>query len=226
MADPLTPAASEAVLAPGWYWVRASGGPYPQHKWEIAKWTGTGWYFANNTNGQWHDDDLNEIDERPITRQPAAQADLAALRGLMTKADIRGELRISNGIMRDDATDLVPIAVFSYSRNEVAELMIALVNAYCDGTLRIASAAGDVRAFEAGAEQREAWTYLWRWVERGYFDMRTSPMDALDVMAFHPSAPWNNGEWDVTHTPYAEKFYAKFPKARPQRATTTEAGNG
>jgi hypothetical protein len=60
----------------------------------------------------------------------------------------------------------------------------------------------------------ENWRYLWRWVERGLFDSHTSPKDALEVMAHYPAAPWFNIKWDVTHKPYADAFYAKFPKAR------------
>lgn len=70
----------------------------------------------------------------------------------------------------------------------------------------------------AEGEQREAWAYLWRWVERRLFEKPVNHEAALKVMLHHPSAPWNNGEWDVSHKPYAEAFYAKFPKARPSAA--------
>ena len=36
--------------------------------------------------------------------------------------------------------------------------------------------------------------FLWRWVERGR-DSRHTPKECLEVMWYHPEAPWNYGEW-------------------------------
>ena len=63
-------------------------------------------------------------------------------------------------------------------------------------------------------ELEESWSYLHKWVERGLFCPHTTPQNALECIAHHPSAPWKNGRWDVDHKPYAMKFYAHFPKAR------------
>lgn len=82
----------------------------------------------------------------------------------------------------------------------------------------------DRRGVEADDEQRETWQYLWRWVERGLFDKQVTFSDAFKVMAHHPGAPWNNGVWDVSHKPYAEQFYTKFPKARPLPAPPASGG--
>lgn len=64
------------------------------------------------------------------------------------------------------------------------------------------------------AELKESWFYLHKLVERGLFCKSVSPTEALEAIAFHPTAPWKNGRWDVDHKPYAVQFYAKFPKAR------------
>lgn len=72
----------------------------------------------------------------------------------------------------------------------------------------------------AMAERRamlETWNYLWRWVERGLFDRHHTPKQALDLMAHYPTAPWNNGRWDVDHKDYGEAFYKAFPKAKGDR---------
>jgi hypothetical protein len=66
------------------------------------------------------------------------------------------------------------------------------------------------------AELRKSWFYLHKWVERGLFCSHTDAKTALEAIAYHPSAPWHNGRWDVDHKPYARKFYEKFPKAAPQ----------
>lgn len=55
--------------------------------------------------------------------------------------------------------------------------------------------------------------YLWKWVERGLFDGQVSAKEALEVIAYHPAAPWKSSRWDVDHKSYAKAFYAKFPKA-------------
>jgi len=65
----------------------------------------------------------------PTTPAPADPAALSErLRALRAKADVRGELRLDDGVMRDTAADLVAVAVFSYSRKEVGDLALALVN--------------------------------------------------------------------------------------------------
>jgi hypothetical protein len=62
----------------------------------------------------------------------------------------------------------------------------------------------------------EQLAWIHRWVERGIFDVETSPMDALNVIAHAPDAFWKTGTWDVDHLPYASKFYDNFPNARPK----------
>lgn len=74
------------------------------------------------------------------------------------------------------------------------------------------------------AELKESWFYLHKWVERGLFCKSVSPTEALEAIAFHPTAPWKNGRWDVDHKPYAAQFYAKFPKARTALETTSDDG--
>lgn len=59
--------------------------------------------------------------------------------------------------------------------------------------------------------------FIWRWIERAIFDDKLTHGDCLAVIAHHPSAPWKNGRWDVDHKPYAEAFYAQFPKARGEQ---------
>jgi hypothetical protein len=63
----------------------------------------------------------------------------------------------------------------------------------------------------------ETWNYLWRWVERGLFDRHHTPKEALNLLASYPTAPWNNGRWDVDHKDYGEAFYKAFPKAKGNR---------
>jgi len=62
----------------------------------------------------------------------------------------------------------------------------------------------------------ETLMYLSKWVERGLFDSRVTPTEAMSVIAYYPSMPWKTGVWDVNHKPYAEEFYNKFPKAKPK----------
>lgn len=57
--------------------------------------------------------------------------------------------------------------------------------------------------------------FIWKWVERAMFDKDIGMKNALDTLANYPGAPWKSGRWDVDHKPYAEAFYAKFPKAAP-----------
>lgn len=67
---------------------------------------------------------------------------------------------------------------------------------------------------ERNSELEESWSYIYKWVERGMFSDKISPTEAMECIAYHPTAPWQNGRWDVDHKPYAEKLYAKFPKAQ------------
>jgi hypothetical protein len=68
--------------------------------------------------------------------------------------------------------------------------------------------------------EREGFLYLCKWVERGLFDDKIMPADALNVIAMFPAMPWKNGRWDVDHKPYAKAFYERFPRA----ALNQEAG--
>lgn len=68
---------------------------------------------------------------------------------------------------------------------------------------------------EGEPKLRHEYNFLYRWVERGLFDITITPMMAIEVMAHHPAAPWSQGVWDCTHMPYANKFYQMFPDSKP-----------
>lgn len=101
---------------------------------------------------------------------------------------------------------------FQESRRNQSELIAKAIR---DMILR------DPSTFVPNAEsiQLDAELYLWKWVERGLFDKHTSPKDALEVMAYYPSAPWQKGRWNVDHKPYAKPFYKTFPKAEDDAAS-------
>src|SRR5437764_532876 len=90
----------------------------------------------------------------------------------------------------------------------------------CQPTASAAEEASSLSGIPNAAELLESWLYLHKWVERGLFDSHTDARTALECIAFHPSAPWNNGRWDVDHKPYANKFYAVFPQASAIEAAT------
>ena len=47
--------------------------------------------------------------------------------------------------------------------------------------------------------------FLWRWVERGFFDPKTSANQAISLMAHYPGAPWGQPNWNTSHLPYHDK---------------------
>lgn len=73
-----------------------------------------------------------------------------------------------------------------------------------------------------------SWAFVWKWIERAAFD-GMGARACVDVLIHYPGAPWETGEWDVTHKSYAEAFYEKFPQARPgsspDRAETPQSGS-